>query len=250
MKFLYQYRTRDNTLHEGVMSAPSRDDVYAVLKEKGIRPFRVEEAPGFFNKLLGKGKRWMAIAILAFLAIGSVTYAFMAKKTVEQIANTMHKEVLQPTDRHQIYGDPARMQELESQGYATVFSHEGDRFLARFAQPGTVVVLPSKSWREDMAKSLANVLETEISFSESEPGEVRELKQIVAGMREELKSYLANGVGTCETCVKRIEERQVRENQIYIQAKNELAKETDPDVYDERNAALRRLGLPTVSMPE
>lgn len=74
MKFNYEYRTSDNKLHEGVVSAASRDDAFAVLKARGIRPGRVTEAPGVFNKLFGKGKRWIAIVALAVaLAIAVIS---------------------------------------------------------------------------------------------------------------------------------------------------------------------------------
>lgn len=66
MKFNYEYRTSDNKLHGGVVCAASREDAFTALKARGINPARVVEAPGFFNKLFGKGKRWIAIGVLAF----------------------------------------------------------------------------------------------------------------------------------------------------------------------------------------
>lgn len=242
MKFVYHYRTSDNTQHEGIVSAASRDAAYVVLKEKGIRPSRVDEAPGFFNKLFGKGKRWIAIVALLVLAVISLTYALNARREV-------FGSLQSPVDRHQIYGEPALMQELESENYASVFSDPGDRYLARFAQPGVQVKFKDRNWRSKMAEVLKDTLNVEIVVFESDSREVRELKQIVLGMRNELSEYLANGVGTCETFVKRMEERQLREYQIYMQAKMELSKETEQYVFDLRNASLRRLGLPTISMP-
>lgn len=69
MKFVYEYRTSDNIRHEATVSASNRDVAFAVLKERGIRPSRLEEAPGFFNRLLGKGKRWLAIVVLFVLLV-------------------------------------------------------------------------------------------------------------------------------------------------------------------------------------
>ena len=57
MKFRYEYRTRDNARHEGVIDAPDREGVYAALKAQGVRPSFVAEVPGFFNKLFGKVKQ-------------------------------------------------------------------------------------------------------------------------------------------------------------------------------------------------
>ena len=55
--------------HEGVINASSRDEVYSILKARGIRPGSVVEAPGFFNKLFGRGKRWLLIAALAIFVV-------------------------------------------------------------------------------------------------------------------------------------------------------------------------------------
>ena len=71
MKFFYQYRTRDNISHDGEISASTLDDAYAALKAKGIRPGRVVEAPGFLNKLLGKGKR-AVIVLDEFQEVGDL----------------------------------------------------------------------------------------------------------------------------------------------------------------------------------
>lgn len=250
MKFLYTYRTSDNRQHRGVVKAASKEAAYAALKAQGIKPGRVEEAPGFFNKVIGKGKRWIAIGVLLIITIAASIFALHTKEKAERIVNEVRSAIAEPRSRHQIYGDPAFMQELESNNYSAVFPHLGDRFLARFAQPGMVIRFANSDWRKEMAESLKDVLSTELKFSDSDTREVVELKQIVLGIREELRGYLAAGGGTCETFVKRMEERQVRENQIYIQAQNELANETDPDVFDRRNESLRRIGLPTISMPE
>ena len=72
MKFNYEYRTSDNKLHNGVVRAANRDDAFAVLKSRGIRPIRVIDSPGFFNKLLGKGKRWTAIVLLALSLLAAI----------------------------------------------------------------------------------------------------------------------------------------------------------------------------------
>ena len=74
MKFNYEYRTSDNKLHGGVVRAASRDDAFAVLKARGIRPGRVTEASGVFNKLFGKGKRWIAIVALAVALVVAVIF--------------------------------------------------------------------------------------------------------------------------------------------------------------------------------
>ena len=80
-------------------------------------------------------------------------------------------------------------------------------------------------------------------------GEVRELKQIVNGMREEMREYLANGNGTPRSYWRRLNERTTSEMQIYERTRRELESEKSPEVWDEKNAALRRLGLRTIPNP-
>ncbi len=240
MKFVYQYRTADNVLKRGEIAAPDREAAFQSLKAQGIRPARLDEAPGFFNKLFGKGKRWIAIAVLTLIAAILAMQVQTRKPTSPQHSSP----------RHQIYGDPGFMAELEREDYASVFPEVGDRYLAHFAQPGAIVKFSSAKWRNEMAKSLPNVLEAPLTVSASDSREIRELKQIVLGMRDELRNYLSKGYGTYESFVKRMEERQTREVQIYLQAKNELANETDPAVFERRNASLRLIGLRTIPVPE
>ena len=57
MKFIYQYRTSDNEVKRGEIVAPDREAAFQLLRAQGIKPARLEEAPGVFNKLFGKGKR-------------------------------------------------------------------------------------------------------------------------------------------------------------------------------------------------
>ena len=69
MKFLYEYRTSDNIKHSASICASSQEAAYAALKKQGIKPCRFAEAPGIFNKVFGKGKRWIAIIILSIVCI-------------------------------------------------------------------------------------------------------------------------------------------------------------------------------------
>ena len=84
MKFLYEYRTSDNAKHSGTICAGSRDAAYAAIKALGVRPSRVVEAPGFFNKLFGKGKRWIAISLLAAVAVVLVCQLHKAEVAVAE----------------------------------------------------------------------------------------------------------------------------------------------------------------------
>ena len=244
MKFVYQYRTKDNKSHTGVIDAASRDAAFAALKAQGIRPGRVEEAPGFFNKLFGKGKRWLAIGVLGVLCL--VLIAIILHSSLFALHSD---DAAMP--RRQIYGDPALMDELERTDYAAVFSNPGHRFLAHYAQPGVMVSQAVHAAGRDpkVVAALKECVTAPIAFVESEPREHNELKRIVLAMCEELGRYLANGIGTPERYIQRLNQRQNREAQIYFTAKNDIEKANDPVRSERINDSLRALGLKTVTPP-
>ena len=241
MEFTYQYRTGDNILHCGSVKAANKDDAYATLKSRGIRPSRLVEAPGFFNKLFGKGKRWMVIAMLS--AIVAALLFTLRTKTRPIIVGGVNGETSQ---RHQIYGDPAIMAEMLANGFADVFSNVGERYLAAYAMPGsTVPQLVRLKKPEDLMTCLTN----KITFLPTDTREAAELKAIVNGLKDELHEYLSDGVGTAATFMRRLEERQEEERLIYKRVQNELAENPDPELWEERNHSLREMGIRTIPRP-
>lgn len=245
MKFTYQYRTPDNVAHTGELSAANRDAVFAALKAQGIKPFGIAEAPGAFNKLFGKGKRWIAIAILAVAALTVTLLYFRISRTLQTIRTSQTV-----SDRHQIYGDPAYIDECESTGYANVFTDPGERILAVYAQPGGANGLDASVDRAQAIAALAETKGRPVVFTGSEPREIRELKAIVEGMKRELREYLSDGVGTIESYMKRLEERRVVEVAMYEKVAAELADEKDELVRESKNEALRGMGLKTIPRPK
>ncbi len=252
MKFTYGYKTSKNETCSGIIDAPSRDAVYQRLKEQGIRPFKVELAPGFFNSLAAFGKRTYAL-LAVVVALVVATVAILRNPTEVPVPSENG-----PMPRHQIYGDPALMERLEKKLFASVFDNPGDRILARYAQPGvTDLMVPHKEVKSaaaDLDSLVANPPEL-FSVPEAgseavgEPREVKELKRIVLSMREELSRYLANGVGTTERYVRRLNERQKREAQIYTTAKAEIEKSADITEWSRINDSLRAIGLKTIPEP-
>lgn len=248
MKFVYEYRTRDNVHHEGVINAASRDAAFAALKMQGIRPGRVVEAPGFFNKLFGKGKRWIAIGVLGI----ALAVAIWMLCSIEGVEATEE-------DRSQIYGDPSILQRCVAEGWANVFDSDADRFLARFAQPGDEVTVDVPAIKSKMSKALAEAGKpVEVFQSDSE--EVRKMKRIVNGMKRELAQYIADG-GTPEVYIERLAERQSVEARIVSHVKSELAilerrgEKTNDRAelvarWNEHNRLLREMGMRTQPLPE
>lgn len=232
MKFSYQYRTSDNVCHSGIISAADRDAAFDALKREGLKPFGLAEVPGTFNLVFGKGKRWIAIALLALALVLSVVFAFVFREPLPSHVS----------DRCQIYGDPSVLEEFERTGFSKVFTHPGERYLACYARPGVVVNVPKDLKPQDMM----GALQSEVVISKDDPREVRELKAIVNGLKVELRTYLSDGVGTPEKYAKRLIERQERESEIYNQAVVDLRAETNEAVRAGRNTALRAMGLRTI----
>ena len=159
--------------------------------------------------------------------------------------------------RHQIYGDPVIVGAFERGDFGNALTNKADRMLAWFAQPGKLMcpkgVDPrrmagefAEAW---LSAPVAEAATVRMSAS-TDSREVRELRQIVNGMHEELRVYLANGNGTPKSYWRRLLERTQQEMQIYERTRRELEKETDEAVWEKKNEALRHLGLRTIPNPK
>lgn len=70
----YSYKTSDGLRHEAEMDAPTKDDVYAALRERGIRAIRVTEriAPVVHRGFAGLRRREWMIVVLSIVALVAV----------------------------------------------------------------------------------------------------------------------------------------------------------------------------------
>lgn len=233
MKFLYQYRTPDNKQHRAVIRAASKDAVYALLKAQGIKPGRVEEAPGFFNKLFGKGKRWLAIGVLALIALVAIA---TAHKLHRRMGDALTATVVE--ERSQLYGDPVVIQECEDAGWTNVFDNAFDCLLAHYAVPGRAVPQMPKVDVADVEKALALV-----AIRSGELEEAVKMKRMVNGMKQELREYIADG-GTIRGYVKRLSIRQRAESDIFDLAQKKSRRMNGVAELKAINRELRARGLP------
>ena len=256
MKYTYAYKTSDGVRHEDSMNAASREEVFAELRKRGIKAIKVVAADGSKANGEVRGLRKRAVAALVALAAlcaGVVAY-FGGTRTAAVVA--ANSATASP--RHQIYGDPAIVETFERGDFSNVLSREGDRLLAVFAQPGRLMCTKGTNPRklsanaaEQFAAYARNELGTDndILINADDPREIRELKQIVNGMREEMRGYLANGNGTPRSFWRRLNERTLSEMQIYERTRRELERETKPEIWEQKNESLRILGLRTIPAP-
>ena len=238
-KFHYFYQSRENKNLDDWIVAKSRDDAYAQLRKRGIKPYKV----------VGKDpiawKRWTAIVVLATALAG--TYAWLAVRP----APIAEEEQFV---RHQIYGAESVIRNGTSTDWAVCDLDEGERFLAKYAQPG----VPVSSARIDLNKiavALENAMKRRLEPQDGELLEYRQIKQIVEAMKDELRAYIAHG-GSARLYIDRLQDRQSQEVAYYNAANQELetAKKTmsDDDLYAlwaAKNAELRAIGLPMLKEP-
>lgn len=250
MKFGYSYKTPDGVRHESFYHADTKEDVFADLRKKGIRPIKVwEVAP----------RRAFPIrpstVILALLAL-ALFAAFAAYVMLS--GRSPHDRSPQSEDRSQIYGDPGILQTCESREWSNVFENEGERFLARFAQPGIPVRLTGNAWRKTVADAL-KAKPAPVPVRDSDSAEIAKMKRMVNGMKNELAQYVADG-GTVEEYIAEVLQRQSIEEKIVINFKAEFEKlERDANAknrdeiiskWNAKNVLLRQMGLRTVLIPE
>ena len=241
MKFLYEYRTTDNAKHNGVICASNRDAAYAELKKTGVKPSRLVEAPGVFNKLFGKGKRWLTIGVLGSACV------VMAVVLLRGSDGGQFDELLDSRLRRQPIGDTALIERGVRTGWESVFAKEGDRFLASFAIPGVPAAVRSTS-REAVEEVLFSPA-TEAP-REKLSIEARQIVAMVEGMKDELREFLKDG-GRIETYGQRLVRRQDEEIGYYNRAKTELEmaarrgtpKEELEVLWESENEKLRKMGI-------
>ena len=238
------------------MNASSREEVFSALRAKGIKAIKVTAADG--SKANGEVRGLRKRAVAALVALAAVVAGVVAYLGGERTgaATAAGSEASAP--RHQIYGDPATVEGLERGDFAAHLPRVGDQMLAVFAQPGKLMCARGANPRRIDDKSHAAfeayaksdlAVENDIAINATDSREITELKQIVNGMREEMRQYLANGNGTPRSFWRRLNERTSQEIQIYERTRRELEKETSEEVWEQKNDALRRLGLRTIPNP-
>lgn len=246
MKFIYEYRTSDNSRHTGVVCASSRDSAYSLLKKQGIKPSRLADAPGLANLVIGKGKRWIAIVLLAVL-VCSLAFVILSGGSDDGVIYSFDSKL-----RRQPIGDAAIIDQGVRTGWESVFSEEGERFLASFAVPGVPAGLRNTSVQE-----IEKALSRRVEVLGSDGIEARQIKSMVEGMKEELRQFLAQG-GSIKRYGEKLVRRQEEEIGYYNRAKNEIecaqksgmSKTQLEALWENRNASLRAMGVKLVTMPE
>ena len=254
MRFLYEYKTKENERLSGEISAPSRPAVYTELKKQGIKPYKVDLAPGFWNWVQSLGKRTAAIALLT-IGVIAVSFLWLGQKdkaAAFEDKAAAYSDKFENKTRRQVIGDTAIIEKGIRNGWADVFPDEGERFLASFAIPG----VPAGQ-RNTTEAEISAALSRQIVPTEADGIEARQIKSMVEGMKDELREFMREG-GSIKDFGACLVERQESELGYYNRTKSELEtlkksgisdKELEA-LWEKRNSELRQVGIKLVPMPE
>ena len=214
----YTYKTSDGLRHEGEISASSKDEVYAALRQQGIRAIRVDEriTPVVRKGFKGLRKRdWLVIvgglaAVLLITVIMFLRWENSKGANVNKIVQTDVRtvggaklsaphalieskpveiphgvRVARPRPRHCVEG----ITELD---LSSIFAHPSEAYFARFAEPGRAVS-PLPIMTEAVKEDFFDFSDSPIMIELNDSRAVAELKRIVAGIKEEALERIAAG---------------------------------------------------------
>ena len=262
MRFAYTYRSSDGQRHTAEIEAESRDAAFAKVRaELGIKPIKVtaaEEPPPQVTPKRVPTRVLLAACIVLFAAVGVavVAYRFGTRKNGDSgesvtVINTpqgpVTSRVVEPLPRQAIPGNRQRIEAARD----TTFTNAAERLLSRFAEPGrTVAALPAERPTE---AEFAACLRDTIRTASTDFTEVVDLKRIVAGMKREMRAYLAGG-GTAEQYLSELAKRQKLEVSYRENAEKRLegmlSKPKEAYAYWlKANASLKSMGIYELPLP-
>ncbi len=232
MKYRYFYQTKKNENKEGWIKAKNRENAYALLRKSGIRPYRVvgDDPLNWKPYAAGIAIVLLSAALAVVLLVG--------------------REDRSPRPRGQLVGDRGAIAAGVYSGWTNVLSSALDRRLAKYAQPGRYVEREAAS-EEDLAVFAAD-LSAEQEYVSGEIQEHRQLRNIIARMREDMRAYIAEG-GDVAGFLDFLDERQAQERDFREKALEAVYRA--PESLRDRawlgvNARLKDMGIEPLARPE
>ena len=279
MRFAYTYRSSDGQRHTAEIEAESRDAAFAKVRaEFGIKPIRVTAAGGQDTQdnrdaqdrrrvpVLGVVGVLGVLAILALLAFGAWLWLRRAGDGAPYQVITpqgpVTYSVAAPLPRQAIPGSRQRVEAAVAQERdPPVFAHAAERWLARYAEPGRwskgeegLARTRSGASERPAPADFEAALREPIRIASTDFTEVVDLKRIVAGMKREMKAYLAGG-GTVDGYLAELEKRQRLELSYRERAEQKLAEllKDQKAAYAywlKANAQLQAMGIYPLALPD
>jgi hypothetical protein len=234
MKYQYFYQTKTNENRSGWIKARNRESAYTLLRKQGIRPYRIAGDDPM------NWRPW-AIGISVFVLAAALVVAIVAARRAYDDRS--------PRPRQQLYGDASVIAAGVFSDWSEVLGSPLDRYLAAYAQPGSTALPPLMT--ADEIASFETDLASGVEYVDGEPMEHRQLKNILATLRDEMRSHLAAGE-TVGEYMDFLEERQQQEREFRDHASDSLLKVPSSHLYQAWlgvNARLREKGIATLPMP-
>ena len=251
----YVYQDSQGKRHEGEMAAPNKDEVYAALRQQGIRAQRVTERVQPIVKRGFRGLRvrdWCIISVCVLGVLTGVAYfAFSGNvarppkgtATAQEPAlkiigrkGTIESPVVSLADApRRALPRPRRALARAHRDLSSIFTHPSERLLAMFAEPGRPVrpVTLTSELKED----LVDALETDILIQPTDEKDVVALKRIVAGMKDDVLELIGAGL-SIEEVFYRYAERQRMEVEYRVGLLRVLKAKGDLSAVNARLAAV------------
>ena len=188
----YAWKSLDGVRREETIEAPSRDEAFRLLREKGIRPIKVDQVLRPIDRAINFARRFGIVLVVAVVVFAVTRFMDrggrlaphnepVAEPTLEIGEVAASGRVATPLPRKQV--------SVVGIDLAAAFKYEGERYLARFASPGVLDGIDTRSLPEDTIESL----KSRIIIQEDDSQEIIDLKRIVAGIKEDVSRFLASG---------------------------------------------------------
>ena len=220
--FTYYYKTSDGIRHEAEIGAPSRDEAFAALRERGIRPIKLIARDGSSanGEMRGVRKRVVAALVVTAVVVAGAAAFLLGRRApaVPEVVVTpqgpVKFSVASALPRQRIPGDRLRIERQPT----NLFAFASEAVLAGFAEPGRPLPAGTGLDEADVRAALAKP----VMLSSADFTEHVDLKRIVVGMKRELGAYLAGG-GTVDGYAGELVKRQKMEIAYREKAEKHLA---------------------------
>lgn len=208
------------------MNASSREEVFHLLRKKGIKAIKVVAADGSKanGEVRGIRKRVVVAVAISFSVISAIlVYLFLSTFNKGSIPKEIEDSSIEVSlsnaialPRQEIQGDRQRIIKASQ-----CFTNKVDIFFAKFAEPGRSVVVNEADIPS--ADEIKLALQNPIQTSNNELTETIDLKRIVVGIRRELRIYTQSG-GSIKAFIHELINRQEAESTIRKRAEVRLAE--------------------------
>ncbi len=265
MRYEYAYKTSDGKRHVEEMEAPSREAVFAALREKGIKAIKVVATDGSKAngevRVMGVKKR-VVFALVAIAVAATASLVLFLDDGAESVAQPQSAEeqpvmkVATPLPRQMIQGDRKRIENLPTNMFANV----AETYLSKFAEPGRDFGGIVASGLAESDEELMKILAEPIYVASDEFTEHIDLKRITAGIKREMRAYMAAGYPAADYLAElvtrqnmEIEQRKKAEKKLkdlVDEAKKDGDKQEAYDFWLKANAQLQSMGIYPLPLPE